>query len=202
MKTLVVATTNSGKLREIKGLLADLPIRVLSMADYPDAPPIVEDGRSFRENALKKARVMAAHTGHLSMGEDSGLQVRALGNAPGIFSARFAGPNATDQKNNAKLLRLLRGVPLEERQARYCCCIALVKGDQVIGEARGYCEGLIALRKRGSNGFGYDPYFLIPRYDKTFGQLDPAVKARISHRARALRRLRGLLVDYWTKEDA
>ncbi|MBZ0166014.1 MAG: XTP/dITP diphosphatase [Candidatus Omnitrophica bacterium] len=193
MKELVVATKNQGKLREIRGLLADLDVQVTSLADYPGAPDIVEDGDSFAANALIKARIVSAYTGKLTMGEDSGLEVEALENRPGIYSARYAGADAKDDDNNRKLLEDLSGVPEEKRGARYRCCIALVEDDQVIAEVAGQCPGRITTAARGSNGFGYDPYFLIPEYGKTFGELDPAIKARISHRAAALKALREIL---------
>lgn len=192
---LVVATKNPGKLREIRGLLADLDIKVTSLADYPDAPPIVEDGDTFRANALIKARIIADYTGKLTMGEDSGLEVAALDDRPGIYSARYAGAQCDDEDNNRKLIEELQGVPDEQRGARYRCCIALVKGDAIVAEVDGSCPGRITTAARGSNGFGYDPYFLIPEYGQTFGELDPSVKARISHRANALKSLRGCLED-------
>ena len=194
---LVVATKNQGKLREIRGLLAGLDVTVTSLADYADAPDIVEDGDSFRANALIKARLIAAHTGKLTMGEDSGLEVEALDNRPGIYSARFAGEQCDDEDNNRKLLEELRGIPEERRGARYRCCIALVKREDIIAEVSGQCAGRISTEARGTNGFGYDPYFLVPEYDKTFGELDPSVKARISHRANALRALQEVLQEYF-----
>lgn len=196
MREIVIATTNKGKLKEIQALLADLPIKVLSLADYPNAPEVIEDGTSFAENAVKKAVTIARYTKKLTLGEDSGLEVKALKNAPGIYSARFSGPNATDKKNNNKLLRSLKGVPREERQARYRCFAALAEPDQVVTVVDGRCGGIITEKARGRNGFGYDPYFLIPRYDQTFGELDPSVKAKISHRARALKKMKKLLVKY------
>ncbi len=210
MHELIIATTNQGKLREIRELLKDLDVTITSLSDYPDAPKVEEDGKNFAQNALKKAATIALYTGRLTLGEDSGLEVKALGNAPGIYSARFslskgdkflgracpAGANATDGKNNAKLLRSLRGVPLKKRQARYRCCAALVDGRQIVDVVSGSCAGLIALKGKGGNGFGYDPLFFIPRYNKTFGELDPAVKAKISHRARALAKVKKVLRKY------
>jgi len=196
MKELIIATTNAGKLREIKGLLKGLDVKITSLSDYPDAPKVEEDGRNFAQNALKKAATIALYTGKLTLGEDSGLEVKALGNKPGIYSARFSGAGATDRKNNAKLLRVLRGAPLKKRQARYRCCAALVDGHRVIDVVSGSCAGLIALKGKGSNGFGYDPLFFLPRYNKTFGELDPAAKARISHRARALAKVKTILGRY------
>ncbi|MCB9757023.1 MAG: XTP/dITP diphosphatase [Candidatus Omnitrophica bacterium] len=196
MRELLVATKNPGKLREIRELLKEIPVKVTSLADYPDCPEIVEDGRTFKANAIKKAIVVGKYSGKLTLGEDSGLQVVALNNAPGIYSARFSGENATDEKNNDKLLASLKDIPLSRRQARYRCFVALCDADKLIGVVDGRCGGLIEKKRRGSNGFGYDPLFFIPRYQKTFGELDPAIKSRISHRARALRKLKVLLQQY------
>ena len=196
MKELLVATTNQGKLKEIRELLDGVDLRVTSLADYAGLPAIVEDGKTFRQNAIKKAVTIAQHTGKLVLGEDSGLEVRALDNRPGVYSARFSGEHADDKKNNAKLLRSLRGVPEQERQARYRCFAALAEGDQLVGVVNGSCAGMIAQRSKGKNGFGYDPLFLIPLYKKTFGELDPVVKAGMSHRSRALKKVKNLLQVY------
>jgi len=195
-KELIVATTNKGKLREIKDLLKDLPLMIRSLADFPDAPKIIEDGHTFIQNALKKAATIALYTGKLTLGEDSGLEVKALENKPGIYSARFSGPNATDKKNNQKLLRSLRGVPFDQRQARYRCSAALVDSEGIIDVVDRRCSGLITFRSKGKNGFGYDPLFFLPRYNKTFGELDPSIKAKISHRARALAKIKKSLQKY------
>lgn len=196
MLELVVATGNKGKLKEIKELLKDLDLKITSLADYPDAPKIKEDGATFSQNALKKAATIALYTRKLTLGEDSGIEVKALGNKPGIHSARFSGEKATDKKNNLKLLRSLKNVPLSKRQARYRCCVALVDKNGIIDIVSGQCSGMITKSARGKNGFGYDPYFLVKRYNKTFGELDPDIKARISHRARALKKVRIILRKY------
>ena len=196
MKELVVATRNKGKLREIKELLKDFNLKITSLADYPDAPEIEEDGKTFGQNALKKAVTTAFYTRKLTLGEDSGIEVKALGNKPGIHSARFSGEGATDKKNNLKLLRSLKNVPLSRRQARYRCYAALVDLGGIIDLVSGQCGGIITKHARGKNGFGYDPYFFIKRYDKTFGELDPAIKAKISHRARALVKVKKSLQQY------
>lgn len=195
MKELVIATTNQGKLRELRELLSDLDIHVTSLADYPDAPEVIEDGDSFQANALKKAETIAAFTGKLTMGEDSGLEVEALNNRPGIYSARYSGENATDEKNNQKLMQELQDVPDEKRVARYRSCIALVEDGQTIAIVEGDCVGQIATEARGSNGFGYDPYFIIPQYGKTFGELDPSIKAGMSHRSKALKKVKVMLAE-------
>jgi len=194
---LVVATTNKGKLREIKEILKDLNFTITSLADYPDAPEIIEDGKTFSQNALKKAATIALYTRKLTLGEDSGLEVKALGNQPGIYSARYSEPNATDRKNNLKLLRSLRAIPLQRRQARYHCSAALVDGKRIIDVMDGRCSGLIVHHSKGKNGFGYDPLFFLPRYNKTFGELDPSIKAKISHRARTFAKIKKSLKKYF-----
>ena len=195
MIELLVATKNKGKLKEIKAHLVDLPFKVTSLADYSGMPEIIEDGKTFEQNALKKAVTIAMFTGKLTMGEDSGLQVSALSNAPGIYSARFSGEGATDKKNNCKLLRSLKGKPLDERGARYRCCVALVDRGGIISVVHGACSGVIAEKSKGRNGFGYDPLFIVKRYQKTFGELDPSIKLKISHRARALKKVRAVLAE-------
>ena len=194
MQELVIATNNNGKLREIKELLKNYEINITSLADYPKIPKIEENGQTFSENAVIKAVTVAQVTGKLTMGEDSGLEVKALGNRPGIYSARYSGEGANDKKNNRKLLKDLTGVPLEKRQARYRCCMALATEDKVVTIVHGSCRGLIGLESRGPNGFGYDPLFIIPAYDKTFGELDPAIKAKISHRSRALKKMKKFIL--------
>lgn len=198
MKELVIATTNKGKLREIRELFKEDGLVITSLSDYPGLPAVVEDGATFYANAVKKARETALRVGKLTLGEDSGLEVECLNNAPGIYSARFAGPGADDARNNAKLQRLLKGVLPEARRARYRCFAALAgPGGEIIAVVSGRCSGLITGTARGRNGFGYDPYFLLPRYVKTFGELDPAIKARISHRARAMRKIKTVLEEYF-----
>lgn len=183
--TLVVATNNEHKLRELAAMLADLPVRVLGLREFPGAPPVNETGTTFAENAILKARAAAEHTGRWAMADDSGLEVDALDGQPGVYSARFAGPDATDGENNDKLLRLLEHVPDEERTARFRCALALVSPTGEIFVDEGTCEGVIARAPRGSGGFGYDPLFVVPELGRTFAELPPSVKDRISHRARA-----------------
>ena len=196
MHELIVATKNSRKLKEIRELFADLNLKITSLADYPDFPSIVEDGDSFHSNAVKKAVTISSRTAKLVMGEDSGLEVKALDNRPGIYSARFAGEGATDEANNSKLLKMLEGVPTAKRQARYQCFVALAYQGKIIDVVNGRCSGIITEELKGSNGFGYDPLFLIPRYKKTFGELPFRVKAEISHRSRALKKLRTALEKF------
>ena len=195
-KELLVATRNRKKLKEIKELLSDLDWKITSLDDYPDMPEIEEDGDTFGANALKKAATIALYTKKLTMGEDSGLEVKVLKNQPGVYSARFSGEGATDRKNNAKLLKLLKNVPLRKRQAKYRCCVALVDGEKIVDVVSGSCNGVIDLKEKGRNGFGYDPLFLIPRFQKTFGELPGEVKAKMSHRSRALKKFRTILKKY------
>lgn len=194
MQELIVATKNEGKLKEIRDLLKDLKLKITSLRDYPDSPSIEEDGKTFIQNAIKKAATVALYTKKLTLGEDSGLEVKALKNRPGVYSSRFSGEGATDKKNNLKLLKELRGMPLKKRQARYRCSAALVDRHGIVKVVSGSCEGLIALRSKGKNGFGYDPLFLVPAYNKTFGELDLFVKQKISHRAKALRKIKKSLL--------
>lgn len=194
MRELIVASRNKGKVREIKELLANLPFKVTSLLEYPQIPEIIEDGKTYRANALKKAREVARATGKMAMADDSGIEVRALGGAPGIYSSRFAGQGASEKARNKKLFAMLKGVPMPKRQARYRCVIALVdaKGRE-LGVVQGTCSGYVTTRDIGKNGFGFDPLFFLKRYNKTFGQLPPSLKAKISHRARALKKFRLLL---------
>ena len=199
MQELLIATRNKKKLEEIKDLLKDLNLKITSLADCSDLPEIEEDGKTFSANALKKAATIALAAKKLTLGEDSGLQFRALKNAPGIYSARFSGPGATDDKNNTKLLKLLKNVPLKKRQARYRCYAALVDGEKIVDVVGVSCSGFISLTPKGRNGFGYDPLFFIPRCGKTFGELSCEVKSKISHRARALKKIKAILIAYLSR---
>lgn len=196
MKELLVATKNKGKVREIADLLAPCGIKVISLLDAGDMPEIIEDGLTFRANAAKKAVMIAKYTGRLVMGEDSGLEVDALDGRPGVFSARYSGETATDEKNNAKLIEELSGVPFEKRTARYRSAMALADKETLVDVVEGACEGIITTELRGTNGFGYDPLFYIPQHDKTFGELPLLVKQTMSHRANALRQFLHLLERY------
>jgi XTP/dITP diphosphohydrolase len=188
--TVVLASRNRKKSVEIAELLAPHEVEVLSVADFPDVPEVVEDGETFAENAAKKAGQTAKFLSRWAIGEDSGLMVDALHGAPGIYSARYSGPDATDQTNNRKLLDALAGVPDENRGAGYVCNVAVADpGGRIRLCVEAACRGRIITEERGTNGFGYDPLFLIPEYHRTFGELDPLVKRQLSHRARAFGRL-------------
>ena len=184
---LVLATRNSGKVREIREMLeVHNAIELLSLQSYPDAPDVVEDGVTYEENAIKKAGMLAEYTGHLTIADDSGLEVDALAGAPGVHSARYAGENASDQDRITKLLRALQGVPDDQRSARFICVVAIAEPLSESEIVRGVCEGHVIHTPRGEGGFGYDPVFVPIGYDKTFAELGDNIKNQISHRAKAL----------------
>lgn len=187
---IVLASRNRKKSGEMAALLAPQGIAVASVADFPDVPEVIEDGETFAANAAKKAAQTARHLGRWTIGEDSGLMVAALGGAPGVYSARYAGEPSDDERNNDKLLAALADVPDDRRAACYICHVAVADPQ---GEVRLHveaaCHGRITPARRGTNGFGYDPLFLIPEYHRTFGELSATVKQHLSHRARAFERL-------------
>ncbi|MFM8379216.1 MAG: RdgB/HAM1 family non-canonical purine NTP pyrophosphatase [Planctomycetia bacterium] len=186
--TLVLGTTNAGKLHELEELLAPVGIPCRSLAGEPRAVDVEETGSSFAENAALKAATQARAIGVWVLAEDSGLVVDALGGAPGIYSARFSGAGATDAANNALLLERLAAHRGAARAAHYACHAALADpAGTIVATSSGTCGGLIATAPSGTGGFGYDPLFIVPEYHRTFGDLPPVVKAVISHRARALR---------------
>jgi XTP/dITP diphosphohydrolase len=192
-KRLVVATANLGKLHEFRSLLSGLPYELISLAELGLESP-AETGSSFLENATLKARHAAASSGFAAVADDSGIEVDALGGAPGIYSARYAGADADDNANNAKLMSALKGVPLDARRARYRCALVLVRAvDTAPMVAEAAWEGFILEAPRGSGGFGYDPYFWVPELDKTAAELAPEEKNRLSHRGKAMRALREAL---------
>ncbi|MBI4704211.1 MAG: RdgB/HAM1 family non-canonical purine NTP pyrophosphatase [Deltaproteobacteria bacterium] len=191
--SLVAATANRGKLAEIRLLLGKLPVQVLSTREALGRPlAVVEDGASFEENALKKARAVAEATGLVTLADDSGLEVDALGGRPGVRSARFAGERATDAENNRALLDCLQDVEDGERGARFRCVIALVDpwhpGEEIL--VGGRCDGRIARKPSGTGGFGYDPLFIVDGLGRTLAELGEQEKNRTSHRGRALAALR------------
>ncbi|HEX9063403.1 MAG TPA: XTP/dITP diphosphatase [Clostridia bacterium] len=187
MRDFIIATKNKGKICEIKEILKEFPFNVVSMESVGIHNDIEENGTTFEENALIKAREIAFITGGIVMADDSGLEVDYLGGAPGIYSSRFAGEGASDRDRNNKLLSMLSGVPAEKRTARFVCVIAVVLPDKTFFTVRGECEGRIGLKEEGSNGFGYDPLFFLPEYNLTTAQLPTDEKNRISHRGKALR---------------
>jgi len=187
---LIVATRNRGKIREIREALKGLGIRIYALSDFDGVAEIEEDGKSFTENALKKARFYSKVFGKLTLADDSGLEVECLKGMPGIYSARYAGERASNRENNQKLLKEMEGIPLSKRGARFKCVMALVSPDGKEAMTEGSCQGRIGMRERGRRGFGYDPLFILPKYGKTMAQLPLKEKNRISHRGKALRRLR------------
>ncbi len=186
---IVLATGNTGKVKELNALVSHLPIELLSLDDLPDRPEVVEDGVTFEDNARKKARALAQATGLTALADDSGLCVDALGGRPGVRSARYGGPDATDEDRCRLLLDELLHVPDEQRTARFVCALALVDPDGHERLFRGVAEGRIIRELRGSSGFGYDPVFLHEESGLTFAELDPVAKSRVSHRGQALRTL-------------
>ena len=196
MNWLVVATKNKKKLEEIKEILKDLNLRITSLADYNNLPRIIENGKTFKENAIKKAMRIARFTQKLTLGEDSGLCVDALGGRPGIYSSRFSGKDKSDLKNNLKLLKLLGNLSPGKRKAHYICAVALADKDGLIAVVEGRCCGFIGFEQKGKSGFGYDPLFVIPEYKKTFAQLGPKIKHNISHRYRALEKAGKIIQKY------
>lgn len=186
---LLVATGNAGKLKEIRRLLEGSGIEVKGMDAFPTLPEVEEDGETFEQNARKKASVIAEETGCLTLADDSGLTVEALDGRPGVHSARYAGEGASDADNNRKLLKELAPVPVEKRQAAFCCTMALYRPGGDCHFFSGRLEGMITEAPRGEGGFGYDPLFLVREYGKTLAELPMEVKNRISHRGQALRQV-------------
>ncbi len=195
MAKLLLASSNQHKIEELQQMLAGLNIEVISLDDVPDMPIIEEDGKTFSENASKKARLTAMHTGYTCLADDSGLVVDALGGQPGVYSARFAGEEADDRKNNHKLLQMLQGVEGEKRRARFICVIAISNPQGKVCTVEGKCEGWINYEERGIGGFGYDPLFIPEGCTQTFAELSREEKNRISHRGQALLKARTLLEE-------
>lgn len=200
---IVLASRNPKKAAEISELLEPHHIQVKCVAEFPDVPEVIEDGNTFGENAAKKASQTASIISQWTIGEDSGLMIDALNGAPGIYSARFSGENATDEQNNAKMLQELTNVPTESRTAQYICHVALSNPQgEICLQVEASCRGRMTEAPRGQNGFGYDPYFEIVELHKTFGELAPIVKQHLSHRARAFERFIPKLVDLFHHELA
>ncbi|MFH0855586.1 MAG: XTP/dITP diphosphatase [Candidatus Omnitrophota bacterium] len=197
---LIVATKNKKKLEEIKAILKDLNLKVSSLSDYNKTPRIIENGKTFRENAIKKAVIIARTTGKITLGEDSGLCVDALNGGPGVYSARFSGKGKSDAQNNLKLLKMLKEMPIEKRKAYYVCAVALADKDGLIAAVEGRCNGLIGFELKGRHGFGYDPLFIIPKYKKTFAQLGEKIKHKMSHRYHALKKAKVIIKKYIEKQ--
>jgi XTP/dITP diphosphohydrolase len=198
-RKILVATTNPGKVAELRAML-DIDVELVGLSDFDDIAEVEEEGETFAENARKKAVGYAKKTGLWTIADDSGLAIDALDGAPGVRSARFSGEKENDRtlldhKNMAKVLELLEGVPTEKRTCRFMCCLCLTSPEKVLIETQGKLEGVITEKESGANGFGYDPIFFVPDLNKTVAQLTPEEKNAISHRANAVRKLKPLLAE-------
>lgn len=195
-RELLIATRNAGKLREMQELCAQLKWRLRNLSEFPQVAEVEETGATFVENATLKAESYSAATGLWTLADDSGLEVDALGGAPGIYSARYAGAGASDEERIQRLLAELSQVNDTARRARFVCAIAIANSQaRVINTALGYCEGRITHAPSGAGGFGYDPIFIPDGYAQSFGELPEAIKQRISHRAQALEQARAFLTS-------
>jgi len=193
---IVVATRNQDKLKEIKALLKGLRIKAVSLNNFKGVPEVIEDGKTLEANAKKKAVQVSRYLKKLAVADDSGLEVLALGNRPGVYSARFSGKGATYSSNNQKVLRLLRDVPLAKRKACFRCVIALADKGKVVGTVEGRCRGKIGFEPRGKAGFGYDPIFIPQGHKKTFAEIGISKKNKISHRSKALVKAKKVIERY------
>lgn len=192
---VVLATRNEDKIKEIKKVLNGPPIKFCTLKNFSWLLKINEDGKTLKENAIKKARTVACLTGKIALADDSGLEVKALNGAPGVYSSRFAGKGCSYADNNRKLLILMRRVNEKKRNALFRCVIALAFPNGKIKTVEGKIKGSISKRILGRYGFGYDPVFLVPKYGKTFAQLGPKIKNKISHRAQALQKIKKVISE-------
>ncbi len=190
---IVLATKNEDKIKEIREILKGLPVNIITFDEHPRELSVKEDGKTLEENAIKKANAWMKETGKPALADDSGLEVDYLNGAPGVYSSRFAGENATYADNNNNLLKMMENVPEENRKARFRCVAALVFPDGRKEIFNGTIEGIITTVPHGTSGFGYDPVFLIPEYNKTFAELGDKIKNKISHRAMAFKKVREYL---------
>ena len=201
-REIVLASRNKNKAKEIKDILKGQGVSILTLDNFRNLPEVEEDGETFEENAKKKALTIAKLTKRLTIADDSGLEVDALGGLPGVRSARFAGVGCTYADNNRKLLEMLEGFPKARRRARFLCTIAIADGAGLVGIASGQSIGHIGFVPKGRHGFGYDPVFVAPRCKKTFAELGPRIKNKISHRARALAKARAIIEGYLRRSAA
>ena len=197
---IVLATRNRYKIKEIKKILGSLSVEISSALDFPGLEEIEEDGTTLEENAVKKAIVVSKFTQQLAIADDSGLEADALEGRPGVYSSRFAGKDATYDDNNRKLLELMEYVPPKNRSSRFVCIVAIADKGKIKKIIKGICEGIIAFEPKGKTGFGYDPLFIIPQYSKTFAELGPEIKNKISHRAKAFLKTKKFLEEIIKKE--
>lgn len=195
-REIVVATRNEKKFYELKRYLKNLDVKIVSLKDFADAPKVTENGKTFKENAAKKALVTSKFIKGLVLADDSGLVVKRLDGHPGVKSSRFAGSRKSDKANNRKVLRLLDGVPLNKRQAKFVCAVAIAHNGHLVKMIEEECKGFIAFEEKGRYEFGYDTLFLYPKYKKTFGELGLKVKDKFSHRSKAMKKAREFLRKY------
>ena len=193
LKEIVIATNNRHKFEEIAGILKELPVRLIPLSDYPDAPELEEEGATYSENAVHKALTMARFTGKWAMGDDTGLEVDALNGRPGLYSARYAGENATFADNKKKLLEEIADIPVEKRGATFRTVLALVNPEGKAHVVEGVLRGRIAEAEQGAGGFGYDALFFLPEMGRTYAELTAEEKNRSSHRARAVEKIKEVL---------
>ena len=196
---IVFASRNEGKLKEIKSMLKGTGVKLVSLNSYTNVPEIVEDGQNFLANALKKARIISEFTGETVLADDSGLSINFLNGEPGIYSSRYAGLNATDKENNAKLLAKLKNIPVEKRTAFFQCVLVLYRKDGSFDSFEGKWQGQIIDDERGSNGFGYDPIFWVPDLKMTAAELPADIKNKVSHRGQAFAKLKSSLLLHKSK---
>jgi len=190
---IVLATNNKHKITEIKNILSDLPVEILTLEDFTSFPKVEETGKTFEENAIIKAQAICGFTRLPSLADDSGLEVDALDGAPGVLSSRFAGEHCSFEDNNRKLLSLMKDIPRERRGAKFLCVVALAKDVNHIVTVKGEVKGIITFEEKGESGFGYDPIFHLPHLNKTFAQLSLEEKNKISHRAQAFAKAKELI---------
>jgi len=196
VREIVVATNNRHKVEEISAILQGMPVRLIPLSDYPDAPELIEEGATYAENAIHKALTVARFTGKWALGDDTGLEVDALDGQPGLYSARFAGEGVTFADNKRKLLQLMESVPTEKRTAVFRTVLALVSPSGKSHVVEGLLRGRITDHEQGTGGFGYDTLFYLPEWGKTYAELTADEKNRISHRARAVQKLKERLLEW------
>ena len=194
MLEILIATNNLGKVKEIKDILNSPEIKILTIKDFPDLPRVEEDGKNYQENAFKKARKISEYTGKICLADDSGLEIDYLKGKPGIYSSRWG--NSDEERIN-KVLKLLKNVPKNKRNAKFVCAAVLVFPDGKTYMVKEECKGSITFKPKGTHGFGYDPIFLVPEYNKTFAELGDEIKNRISHRGKAMRKMAEIIKEIW-----
>jgi len=199
MLEILIATNNLGKVKEIKDILDSPEIKILTMEDFPHLPKIDEDGKTYQENAFKKARKISEYTGKICLADDSGLEIDYLKGKPGIYSSRWG--NSDEERIN-KVLKLLENIPKNKRNAKFVCVVVLVFPDGKIYMVKEECKGNITFNLKGEHGFGYDPIFLVPEYNKTFAELGDKIKNQISHRGKSIRKIANILNDLIVKENS